>query len=57
MREYLNPEMKIASFDKEAVATTASAALAEWQETSVDGVTKYNATVDFNKMSAVSVEF
>lgn len=57
MREYLNPEMKIASFDKEAVATTASAALAEWQETSVDGATKYNATVDFNNMSAVSVEF
>lgn len=56
MRKYYNPEMNIASFDKEAVATTASQALNNWQanETTVE---RYQAEVDFQKMTAVNVEF
>ena len=56
MRKYFNPEMNIASFDREAVATTASQALANWQENETT-VARYSAEVDFNKMRAVNVEF
>ena len=56
MRTYFNPEMNIASFDKEAVATTASQVLNNWQAQQ-DGVTRYQAEVDFQKMGAVNVEF
>ena len=55
MRKYFNPEMNIASFDKEAVATTASQALNNWQ--AADEEVRYKATVDFQKMTAVNVEF
>lgn len=56
MRTYFNPEMNIASFDREAVATTASQALQTWQE-NADATTRYSAEVDFKKMTAVNVEF
>lgn len=58
MRTYFNPEMNIASFDSEAVgATNASDALATWQSQAADGATKYRATVDFQNMTTVNVEF
>lgn len=56
MRTYFNPEMNIASFDREAVATTASQALNNWQAQEGDA-TRYQAEVDFQKMTAVNVEF
>ena len=57
MKKYFNPEMNIASFDKEAVATTASAALVNWKEQG-DGTTpRYTARVDFSQMNAVDVQF
>lgn len=56
MRKYFNPEMNIASFDREAVATTASQALQNWQENETTAK-RYSAEVDFKKMAAVNVEF
>ncbi len=56
MRTYFNPEMNIASFDREAVATTASQALANWQEQET-ATARYSAEVDFQKMAAVEVQF
>lgn len=57
MRKYFNPEMNIASFDKEAVATTASEALVTWAAQG-DGTTpRYTATVDFSQLGAVDVQF
>ena len=56
MRKYFNPEMNIASFDREAVATTASEALQNWQQGESEA-NRFMATVDFNDMTAVTVEF
>ncbi len=56
MRTYFNPEMNIASFDREAVATTASQALNNWQAQQGDA-TRYQATVDFQNMAAFEVQF
>lgn len=56
MRTYFNPEMNIASFDKEAVATTASQALNNWQAQQGE-TARYQAEVDFQNMTTVNVEF
>ena len=57
MRKYFNPEMNVASFDREAVATTASEALQNWQNSGDGTATRYSATVDFNEMAVVNIEF
>ncbi len=57
MKKYFNPEMNIASFDKEAVATTASAALVNWKAEADGAATRYTATVDFSQLGVVDVEF
>ncbi len=59
MRNYNNPEMKIASFDKEAVAVTASTStfnniIEEWVG---EKSGRQSANVDYEQMPSVSFGF
>ena len=59
MRNYNNPEMKIASFDKEAVAVTASTStfnniIEEWVG---EKSGRQSANVDYEQMPSVDFSF
>lgn len=55
MKTYFEPLMNIASFDTEAVETTVSAALTDWE--AGDSANRYTAQIDFAALEAVDVQF
>ncbi len=55
MKRYNNPEMRIASFDKEAVVTV-SEKVQTWID-EADGTTRQSASVDYQEMRNVNFGF
>lgn len=56
MKKFNNPEMKIASFDKEAILT-ASSFLETVQEWVSGGTSRQSANVDYEQMPSVDFGF